>query len=279
MKAQITLTVSVAKEIIAAAIVERQDVKQAQKSGKILLKGGTTVVAVARRLGLSGLRISGRISPRGTKSSGNQNTIAEHSVLWEKGRVSNIDEEFSKAAASMRAQDVVVIVANAIDAQGYAGILIGSSLGGMPGQGFTGLMAQGCKIIIACGLEKLIYGTIAKACQAAGRESTDWSMGMSCGLVPLIGEIVTEQRALEMLFPVTVTLIASGGIEGAEGAKTFILKGKPEVVREAVEFVLRIIENIDKHPAYGVECKKGSIGCGRHKACAWRKAEGGKLTW
>lgn len=279
MKAQITLTVAAAKETIAAAVVRRPDFQAARQQGKIVLKGGTTVSAVARCLGLPDLRISGRISPRGTKASGSLDRSMAHSILYEAGAASNIDDCFAETIASLGADDVVVIGANALDSQGQAGLLLGSLLGGVPGQGMIGMMAQGCKVLIVCGLEKLISGTIIAACQAAGIMSADWSMGMSCGLVPLVGEVITEQTALATLFSLTVTPIAAGGICGAEGATTFILDGREEDLRQAVNFILPLLEKVDNTSQNIVECHKGSPGCARHKNCAWRDGKGGKLLW
>lgn len=280
MKAQLTLTVSVAKQIIAEAIVHREDFQKAREKGRILFKGGTTVSAVAVKANLSALRISGRISPRGTKSAADCSAPkAAHSLLLYKGKTVNIDDDFPAQVTQLEAEDVVVIGANAIDAYGAAGILIGSPLGGMPGQGFSGLMAQGCKIIVACGLEKLIPGKIADACLSAGLHGTDWSMGMSCGLVPIFGEVVTEQKAMEELFHVKAVAIAAGGVDGAEGATSWILEGEAADVQQAVEAV--ISERKKAETSYGklAECQKGSLGCARHKNCAWRQAKGGELSW
>lgn len=102
---------------------------------------------------------------------------------------------------------------------------------------------------------------------------------MSCGLVPLVGEVVTEQAVLSALFSLSVTPIACGGISGAEGATTLVLDGSADNVRQAVEWVVSIRENMDTTQENVVECYKGSAGCASHKNCAWRDAKGGKLTW
>jgi hypothetical protein len=276
LKAQVTLTVAAAKEIIAEGIMHRSDFQYARENAKLLFKGGTTVSVLAEKIGLPPLRISGRISPNGAKSSGDNTAKNAHSLLVCKEHSQNIDDVFPEVTASLTSQDVVIIGANALGDDGCAGILVGSPLGGMPGQCFSGLMAQGCKIIIACGLEKRIPGKIAEACQAAGINRMEWSMGMSCGLVPLLGEVVTEQTALEDLFGVKAVSIASGGIDGAEGSITWILEGMPTDVKRAVELVIRA--SSAKSPALE-ECRKGSSGCARHKNCAWRKSGGGKLSW
>jgi hypothetical protein len=279
MKAQITLTVPVAKNMIAAAILHRKDFRQARKNGKILFKGGTTVSAVAVKAGLPALRISGRISPRGAKSGEDGPYKAAHSLLLYKETVVSVDDDFPAQVAWLEAGDIVVIGANALDTDGFAGILLGSPLGGMPGQGFSGIMSQGCKVIVACGLEKLIPGKISAACCSAGMNGTDWSMGMSCGLVPIAGEVVTEQKAMEELFQIKAVPIAAGGVCGAEGATSWILDGEEANVRQAVQAVISEIKQAEASRVELAECHKGSMGCARHKNCAWCRSKGGELSW
>lgn len=279
MKAQVTLTVAEAKTLIAEAITRRGDVRAALAGGRILLKGGTTVAAVAARLTGTELRISGRISPRGTKATAG-GSDKPHSILLEQGRVSNIDERFADAVTTLRGGDIAVIGANAIDSHGRAAMLLGRPLGGNPGQGFAGLMVQGCKVIIACGLEKLIPGTIDDAVRAAGIYTADWSLGMAVGLTPLIGEVVTEQKALETIADVRCTVIAAGGIAGGEGATTMVIEGGGAAIEAALEAVAAVKGAVTCGcPVSLTECRQGAPGCGQHQACAWQRAKGGEIKW
>lgn len=278
MKAQVTLTVAEGKELIATAIVNRADVRAALASGKVLLKGGTTVAAVAEKLIGEGLRISGRISRQGAKSA---SRIAEqpHSVILENGQVTNIDEDFAEAVATLRPGDVAIIGANAVDGSGRAALMLGRVLGGKVGQGLAGLMSQGCKVIIACGLEKLIPGSIDTAIQEAGIYAADWSMGMAVGLTPLIGEVVSEPQAATLLADVRCTVIGSGGIEGAEGACTMLIDGEETEIAALMKRIVAI-----KGMTFGgidvPECSAGSPNCSLHQACAWRRVKkGGRLEW
>ncbi|MDP2948451.1 MAG: hypothetical protein Q8P22_02800, partial [Chloroflexota bacterium] len=76
MKAQVALTVSEGKRLIARAISCLPEVREALACGLILLKGGSTVSAVAEELCDRSLRLSGRISPRGTVSARRKGTGA-----------------------------------------------------------------------------------------------------------------------------------------------------------------------------------------------------------
>lgn len=279
MRALVTLTVAEGKRLIAESIAIMPQVQRAVAQGKILFKGGTTVSAVLGRLTGQCLRISGRISPQGTKGSGAVSQTA-HSVLLEQGEVQNIDTCFAETVQSLTCEDVAVLGANALDASGRAAMLFGSPLGGNPGEGMAGLWAQGCQVIIACGLEKLIPTSIDVAIQAAGIRSFDWAMGMAVGLTPLVGKVITEQRALEQLADVHCVVIAAGGIAGAEGAQTLAIEGESSEVEKAVKFILSIKGTETNGVAETMkECVCGSSGCSIHRSCAWRKAQGGDLKW
>ncbi len=85
MKCQFTLTVSEGKRLIAKAIASLPEVRKALSDGMILLKGGTTVSALSEELCGQPLRISGRVTPRGTVSSGAAEPEGAHSLLLRRG--------------------------------------------------------------------------------------------------------------------------------------------------------------------------------------------------
>ena len=63
-------------------------------------------------------------------------------------------------------------------------------------------------------------------------------MGMPVGLFPCpTGVTVNEVRAIEILSGASAIPIASGGLGGAEGAVTLVLKGKADEVKKALDFV------------------------------------------
>ncbi len=280
MQAQITLTVAEGKRLIAEAICRRADVQSALSGGRILLKGGTTVSAVLERLTGEMLRISGRISPRGAKAAA-QREGGAHSAVLAHGQLISMDTCFSEAVQSLGKTDIAIIGANAIDSTGRAAMMFGSPLGGMPGCGLAGLMAQGCKIIIACGLEKLIPTSIDNAVRSAGMQSMDWSMGMAVGLAPIIGELVTEPDAIRLLADVECCVIGSGGIDGAEGALTMVVTGRETEVEKIVKLALTLKQAATSGQANSLaECTPGkAAGCGVHRACAWRVQKGENLQW
>ena len=274
MKAQVSLTVPESKLLIARAIASLPEVKSAAKNGKILLKGGTTVSALSEILAKTPLRISGRITPRGTTAAKHVVSDYPHSILIEKGKARNIDETFVDEVADLRRGDVVVIGANALDVHGNAAMMAGAPLGGRPGRAISGIMAEGVNMIIAVGLEKLIPNTISEAVNAAGRKRVDSAYGMAVGLIPLVGKVVTERDALAIVANVRCTVIGRGGISGAEGATTMIIEGEGDDVKKA----LRTIKEVKGAKTSGlekslVECDENSEGCKVHLGCMYRRRE------
>ena len=70
MRAQISLTVTGAKRIIAKAVASFPEVRKAGQSGKLVLKGGTTVSALSEELGLwTAASHWDRITVLGTKTT------------------------------------------------------------------------------------------------------------------------------------------------------------------------------------------------------------------
>jgi hypothetical protein len=93
-------------------------------------------------------------------------------------------------------------------------------------------------IVYPAGLEKLIPISVKEAAKEAKYTRYESGMGMPVGLFPCPkGVIVTEVRAIEILSGASAIPIASGGLGGAEGAITLVLKGKADEVKKALDFV------------------------------------------
>jgi len=270
MEVQISLTVSESKRLIAKGVVSLPEVKEAFENGRIVLKGGTTVSAICEEIVDMPLRICGRITRRGTVTAKNSSQERAHSVLIEKGTVNNIDDTIIEVAQGLGRGDVVIISGNAIDVDGNAAMMAGSPGGGNPGIAISGMLAQGARLIIPIGLEKLIPGSIQEAVKAAGRDK-DLSYGMAVGLIPLIGTVVTEKDGAEIVSDVRCTVIGRGGINGAEGSTVMDVEGE-EV---EVEKLLKIVDDIKGTGISGEEssmeeCDGRGIRCKEHNSCIYR---------
>ena len=271
MVGQIVVTVPQAKRLIAQAVLQLPEVQTAMKSGRIVLKSGTTVSAVAELLGVPLLRIGGRIAPDGARAA-KRMADAPHIAVWEQGAWRAADATLGEEIAGMGPGDVFITGANAIDSQGVAGLLAGMEGGSAAGKAMNSLLSEGIDTIIAVGLEKLIPGSIIDICQKAGRKRVDKSMGMSVGVIPVFGKIITEKEAVEILAGVRATVIAAGGISGAEGATTMLVEGEEEQVSK----IFQLVKALDKAETSGnpeslIACDRGGSACKSHLACMYKK--------
>ena len=276
MKCQFTLTVAEGKRLIAKAIASMPEVRQALKNGTILLKGGTTVSALAEELCGQQMRISGRVTPRGAVSAGSSNPGGSHALVLRHGIPEPGEGRLMEAALAMGPEDVAVSSANIFDLQGRAAIMAGKDLGGEIGSVYPSLEAEGVRCIVAAGLEKLSPFALPEASRAAGRKAPAWSMGMAVGLIAIPGEIVSEPEALTLLGYERHWLIGRGGIDGAEGSCTFVVEtDEPGLYRltgllEALKGA-RESGTADSLP----ECLRCGPNRAYHQACVY----GGKNEW
>jgi len=271
---QVVLTVPESKLLIAKAIAELPEIRHALREGKIALKGGTTVSALSELLGFPPLRISGRITAQGTRSASSV-VDAPHAIVVERGQWRPADENLEQEIAEMAQGDIFVTGANALDCFGNAGTLVGTVAGATIGKVWPYLISEGITTIIAVGLEKLIPGSITAASLKAGRKRVSKSMGMAVGLFPLVGKVVTEQHAIELLTGVHCTVIASGGLAGAEGATTMVLEGDLGQVEQAFS----LTESVKNAACSGnkqslISCDKNGIRCNQHLACVDKQMRG-----
>ncbi|MGB2799538.1 MAG: hypothetical protein WBC82_06830, partial [Dehalococcoidia bacterium] len=138
----------------------------------------------------------------------------------------------------MGPEDVYIKGVNALDAEGTVGVLVGNRVeGGTMGRVTSAQRRKGFSLIFPVGLEKLIPGRIREVAKEAKKTKYDYSMGMNCGLLPCKGITVTEPRAIEILSGATAIPIAAGGLGGAEGAITMVIKGDIEQVSKAIQYV------------------------------------------
>lgn len=271
MIGQVTVPVATAKRLIARAIYELPAVQAARRRGKIALKSGSTVSALAELFGLPPLRLGGRIAPDGARAA-KAWADAPHLVVIEDGNWRRVDDSLLAELAAMGPEDVFITGANALDCHGVAGLMAGLAGGSMAGQSLGALYSEGVQTIIAVGLEKLIPGSIVEICQLAGRKRIAKSMGMAVGLMPLFGRVVTEKDALEILTGVRAAVIGAGGIEGAEGATTLLVEG----TANQVDAVFKLIAGfagcgLSGDPESVPSCGRGGPGCKGHLGCIHRQ--------
>ncbi|GAB4114128.1 MAG: hypothetical protein Kow00103_07290 [Candidatus Caldatribacteriota bacterium] len=273
---QFTLTVNAGKWIIAKAISELGCIKESLSNGKLILFGGTTVSALAEILFGKALRLSGRVSTRGTVTAFQKKREVPHTMLFTQGKIYDLerDVEVQKLLQSIEKSDVVVSGANGYDVNGNAFLMAGTYGLGDRINLLAPIHTEGAKVLIAVGLEKLIPGSTLEAIKCSGRNSSIWSMGASVGLVPLVGEIINEIEAIKILFGIKPVVIGRGGIQGAEGSSTFVAQGE----RETLQRLISLIEWASQQKLSGIsesikECERGVKACARHKGCCYKSGK------
>ena len=272
IKVQVSITPNEAKRLIAKAVSQMTVVRAALENGKILLKGGTTVSAIAEELASVKLGISGRITQQGTKTA--TSVASFHLVMLESGQVKAVDSDVNleEIAVQMGKNDILIVGANALDVNRKTAMMGAHPVGGIAARVIPAIMTRGVTTIIAVGWEKLIPCSIEEALVAAGRETIDMAMGSAVGLIPLFGTVITETDAISMLTRVKATMIGAGGITGGEGSSTFVIEGEPSQVEAAWEIVSSVKgAEVSGLPQTLDECVAGSPRCAHYVTIGGRR--------
>jgi len=238
---QVTLTPSEGKRLIGRAIARMEVVQNAYKNGIVVVATSTTngyVVEelLGREIEDKGMFTAGVVTARGCCITDPKGRYGHHVI--EKGKVTQMKTpELPKVLARMGPADVFVKGANAIDPTGAAAILRGGAGGGTIGASWGYIAANGIKTIIAAGLEKLVPWPLTEIVSKTGIKKVDRSLGMAVGIMVVQGEVVTEMEALNKLTGVDVYPIGSGGIDGGEGSKIFVLEGDKQSIQKAYDLI------------------------------------------
>ena len=253
MLAQIVLTPAESKKLIAKAVAGLDAVQRASKEGIVALHPSSSTYFIIEEITGSKPKtnywVCGVVTPRGmcvemAMVLGAGLTPDEESTgpgdlqgTWviEKGQLQG-EEKLSNLLYRMTPSDVYVKGVNALDPEGNVGILFG--LEGSMGYIQAARKKRKFIIIYPAGLEKLIPISVKEAAKEAKFNRYESGMGMPVGLFPCpAGVTVNEVRAIEILSGASAIPIASGGLGGAEGAITLVLKGKADEVKKALDFV------------------------------------------
>jgi hypothetical protein len=253
MLAQIVLTPAESKKLIAKAVARLDAVRRAAKKGIVALHPSSSTYFIVEEITGSKPKtnywVCGVVTPRGmcvemAMALGIGLTPHEESTgpgdlqgTWviEKGRLGG-EEKLSSLLYRMTPSDVYVKGVNALDREGNVGILFG--LEGSMGYIQAARKKRNFTIIYPAGLEKLIPISVKEAAKEAKLNRFESGMGMPVGLFPCpTGVTVNEVRAIELLSGASAIPIASGGLGGAEGAITLVLKGKADEVKKALDVV------------------------------------------
>jgi hypothetical protein len=253
------LTVAESKRLIGKAVAQMPIVKNALANGMVIIIKGTTNAYVAEEI--TGKKadhaafVTGRIEPeKGAKYLPKVKPV-NHLIL-EKGKV--VDISLPEAAKKLRAGDVVIKGANALD---YKNKMAATNIlhpeGGTLGATFPIGVARKAHLVIPVGLEKLVAGDLADMTlkMREPMQSLPAPSGSSSSAFPghnipsmwlLTGEIVTELEAIKILTGATAFQSSAGGVSGAEGGVWLVFRGTLDQVKKAME----LAKSVQGEPPY-----------------------------
>ena len=248
MQAQIHLTVSESKRLIAKGIAEYHPVLEALRDGWVAVAKGSTNAYVVEAL--TGEKIdkrkymTGNVIPAAMKGkTGFANELPDL-VLHKGERVEGVSA--TEALKEMGTGDVFMKGANALNYEDrLAGLLIGHPTGGTIGAAIGTVTARRIHFLIPVGLEKQVPYNIIDASYLVGPSEEDRPKNFPA-MWPLYGDVFTEIEAFRELFDVEAYPIAAGGLAGSEGAVWFVLHGDKRSVSDA----MNMVEEIQGEPPF-----------------------------
>ena len=236
MNASVVLTPPMSKRLIAKGVAALPVVQSAMKDGRIVVTLGTTNAFVAEEL-------LGRSIDRGAFAAGfidctwnvNRRLGEAGEVVLHSGKP--VDTGASDILSSLAAGDVVIKGGNALDPWGTVGVLMAAATGGTVGRYVAPALARGADIVIPISIAKSVHTRIAELPRRMGVGRLALHSGLPCGMYPLHGRVVSEVEALELLFAVCVTHVASGGVGSGAGSVSLVLEGEDDAVRDAYALI------------------------------------------
>lgn len=242
MKAQVSLTVSESKRLIARGVAALDVVRAKMRRGMVTVSTGSTNAYVLEEL--LGERfdkhtyIVGQVTAQGL---GTRKATRPDAVFRDGQLVGDLDR-FSSVKV-MQPGDIFIKGANALNYErGVAGIWVGGEGAGSIGGVLGHIIRRKLRLLVPVGLEKCVPYPIEAASAAIAEE--DESAAELTSLFPVHGHIFTEIEALAALAGVQAIPCGAGGIEGAEGGVVLLLRGDGDAVRAAA----RIVEEIHGEP-------------------------------
>lgn len=242
---QLIITPAAGKRLIGKGIAAHPAVRGALVKGRLVIVAGTTngyvaeevLESVGQREGFDRMGFRrGMVTPPAFDASSVKARLEGDVVLvdgkWDRGR------QIFDVIDDLQAGDVICKGANAVNlCTRSAGVYIEHPRSGTIGAAIPAVAGRRVRLIIPVGLEKRITADIA---ELAGKLNSPEAAGPR--MMPMPGEVFTELDAIELLSGAKASLVAAGGIYGAEGCVYVAVEGTDEQVRAADELIRSIAE-------------------------------------
>ncbi len=247
---QFVLTPAAGKRLIGKAMTKHASVVKALKQNTVVIIAGTTNGYVAEEI-LTKLKQekdfrrnrfhrgiilppaqSGISKGRYYDESKFPGDVVIKKGVFQKGKtIFDVIEE-------LREGDIIIKGANAVNLiQRKAAVLIGAPKAGTIGASLPVSVGRRVRLILPVGLEKRIYENLD---ELAARMNEPGMKGPR--LFPVAGEIFTELDAIALLTGAQASLVAAGGVCGAEGSVWLAVSGKSAQEKSA-EILIKSVAN------------------------------------
>jgi hypothetical protein len=245
MKKQVILTVAESKRLIAKGVAALPEVQGAMQDGIVVVSTGTTNAYILQELWGEKFDLrryrSGITTPNSPDKATEKQGEPIPDVIFRKGEVAKELDRYN-AVKHMGKGDVYIKGANALDyISQMAGVLIAGETGGTVGAVLGTIIGKKIILLIPVGLEKLVYEDMNELHMLTMDPDYDGP-----AIWPITGIIFTEIEALEVLCGVQATLVAAGGVAGAEGSVRLLIEGMDEDVEAAID----LVKGIKGEPRY-----------------------------
>jgi hypothetical protein len=232
---QFCVTPAMGKRLIGKAMAIHPYIKPVLKMGTLVVIAGTTNGYVAEEI-LKALGQAEGFSRQGfrrglTVAPGAEVIKADfagdvviHNGEWRKGQT------IFDVVDDLQAGDIVLKGANAFDRRGQGAVQIGHPKGGTILAALAAVVGRRVRLIVPVGLEKRVFedvNVLAERCNAPGSEGPR--------LLPMPGEIFTELDAIRLMTGAEASLVAAGGVYGAEGAAWLGITGSEAQIQAVAE--------------------------------------------
>ncbi len=231
--AWVSLTVAEGKRLLAKGLVASAEVQAAAKDAAVIItRGSTNQYVLEEFLGEAvedGSFLTGRIIPNGKENRKAENVKSEY--IYQGGKLRQI-ASLEKELASLPKGSVVFKGGNILNHnQGKAAVLVGHPTGGTIGM-IDKVLSDKVKLIVPIGLEKNSSVDIDFMSTAFAEKQAK-----APAIHLLNGAVFTEIEAIKTMADVEVYQYAAGGIDGAEGGVSLLIRGSNQEVEKALAFV------------------------------------------
>lgn len=239
---QFVVTPSAGKRLIGRGMVGHPSVDRVLVKGTLVIIAGTTNGYVAEEILRSLGQAEGftREGFRRGATTGPGVAVPDHEFLgdvvikngqWQRGlAILDVVDDLQQG-------DVVLKGANAVDPWGHAAVQVGHPKGGTIMAALTAIIGRRVELIVPVGLEKRVLDDVFDLAELANAVDAEGPR-----LLPMPGSVFTEIDAIDLLTGAEASLLAAGGVYGAEGAIWLGVSGTEEEVQHAADLLESIAQ-------------------------------------